>query len=75
MKKVILAILLGITLAGCNRTIVDTTWAYRYADITGIGTVEVSSWTDYDNSDMIQIKSSDGTVYLTHSANVILRTK
>ena len=75
MKKVILAILLGVALAGCNRTIVDTTWAYKYADIIGVGTVEVSSWTDYDNSDMIQIKSSDGTVYLTHSANVILRTK
>ncbi len=76
MKKMfVVTALLGLMLSGCNRTIVDTTWAYKYADINGIGTVEVSSWTDYENSDMIQIKSADGTVYLTHSVNVILRTK
>lgn len=76
MKKMLISVsFLSLLLAGCNRTIVDTTWAYKYADINGIGTVEVSSWTDYENSDMIQIKAKDGTVYLTHSANVILRTK
>ena len=64
-----------LSLVGCNRTLVDTTWAYKYADIKDVGTVEVSSWTDYENSDMIQIKAVDGTVYLTHSVNVILRTK
>ncbi|MBP3804154.1 MAG: hypothetical protein J6I76_09690 [Oribacterium sp.] len=74
-KNMILSALLGLMITGCNRTIVDTTWAYKYADINGIGTVEVSSWTDYENSDMIQIKAKDGTVYLTHSVNVILRTK
>lgn len=76
MKKVmILTALFALLITGCNRTIVDTTWAYKYADINGIGTVEVSSWTDYENSDMIQIKAKDGTVYLTHSVNVILRTQ
>ncbi len=67
--------LVGSILAGCNRTIIDTTWAYKYADINGIGTVVVSSWTDFENSDMVQIKAADGTVYLTHSVNVIMRTK
>ena len=75
MKKIILATMLVAMLTGCNRTLVDTTWAYKYADINGIGTVDVSSWTDFENSDMIQVKACDGTVYLTHSANVILRTK
>lgn len=75
MKKYCVIILLCILLAGCNRTLVDTTWAYKYADIQGVGTVEITSWIDYENSDMIQVKASDGTVYLTHSANVILRTK
>jgi hypothetical protein len=76
MKKLLVfVVLLSLFLAGCNRTLVDTTWAYKYADINGVGTVEVSSWTDYENSDMIQIKASDGTVYLTHSVNVVLRTK
>ena len=75
IKKMFIVIILGAVLTGCNRTIVDTTWAYKYADIQGVGTVEVSSWIDYENSDMIQIKATDGTVYLTHSVNVILRTK
>ncbi|SFG79021.1 hypothetical protein [Oribacterium sp. WCC10] len=76
MKKLLVFVaLLSLLLPGCNRTLVDTTWAYKYADINGVGTVEVSSWTDYENSDMIQIKASDGTVYLTHSVNVVLRTK
>ena len=75
MKKLIIFAALLATLTGCNRTIVDTTWAYKYADIQGIGTVEITSWTDYENSDMIQVKAKDGTVYLTHSVNVVLRTK
>ncbi len=62
-------------LSGCNRTLVDTTWAYKYADIQGVGTVEIMSWIDYENSDIVQIQSKDGTVYLTHYANVVLRTK
>ncbi len=76
MKKIlILTAILGLVLSGCNRTIIDTTWAYKYADINGVGTVEVSSWIDFENSDMIQIKAADRTVYLTHSVNVILRTE
>ncbi len=75
MKKIFLICATCLSLAGCNRTLVDTTWAYKYADIQGIGTVEIASWTDYENSDMIQVSAKDGTVYLTHSANVILRTK
>lgn len=75
MKKIFLICVTCLSLIGCNRTLVDTTWVYKYADIQGIGTVEITSWTDYENSDMIQVKTIDGTVYLTHSANVILRTK
>lgn len=73
MKKAIVGVMLtGLLLTGCNKQIIDT---FRYADIEGIGTVEVSSWNDYDASDMIQITTKDGTTYLTHSNNVILRTK
>lgn len=75
MKKFGIIILLCMLLAGCNRTLVDTTWAYKYADIQGVGTVQVASWRDYENSDMIQISATDGNTYLTHSSNVILRTK
>ena len=76
MKKAFLGILLtGLILTGCNRQIIDTTWTFRYADIDGIGTVEISSWKDYDQSDMIQITAKDGTTYCTHSNRVVLRTK
>ena len=75
MKKIFLICVTCLALAGCNLQIIDTTWEYKYADIQGVGTVEVDSWTDYENSDMIQVKSKDGTVYLTHSVNVVLRTK
>ncbi len=73
--KITILILAALILAGCNRQLIDTTWAYKYADIQGVGTVEISSWVDYENSDMIQVKAKDGTVYLTHSVNVVLRSK
>ena len=79
MKKLIammLACVMIVTLfAGCNMAIIDTTWSFERAiiflpngeKIEG----KVSSWTDYDASDMIQV-SIDGTTYLTHSSNVVL---
>ena len=62
-------------MTGCNMQVVDLNYEFKYADIEGIGTVEVSTWKDYENSDMVQITSTDGVVYLTHSSNVILRSK
>lgn len=77
MKKAFLGIIFSaVLITGCgNFQIIDTTWTFKYADIDGVGTIEVESWTDYEQSDMIQVKAKDGTVYLTHSSNVILRTK
>ena len=82
MKKFIcILLIMAITcalcfaLAGCNRQIIDTTWSFERAivflpdgeKIEG----KVSSWGDYDDSDMIQVKV-DGKMYLTHSSNVVL---
>ena len=76
MKKIALVVILSaLTLTGCNQQIIDTTWTYRYADIEGVGTVEISSWRDYNESDSIQITAKDGTTYYTHLSNVILRSK
>ena len=76
MKRFIVTLALTIAvLTGCNRQIVDTTWVYEYAMIIlpdGIIEGEISSWRDYDVSDMVQVKFKDGTTYLTHSTNVIL---
>ncbi len=70
-----LAIAILLTLAGCNMGLVDTKLKFDRAVISmPDGTVvsgEVDTWWDYENSDMVQVKI-DGTVYLTHSCNVVL---
>jgi len=81
MKKVIavlltLVVVLGVmVLAGCNKQMVDLTYSYEYA-IIGLPNGEVvegkvSSWTDFEDGDQIQVKI-DGKTYLVHSANVVL---
>jgi len=81
MKKLI-ALLLAVILvmgvmllAGCNKQMVDLTYSYEYA-IIGLPNGEViegrvSSWTDFEDGDQIQVKI-DGKTYLVHSSNVVL---
>ena len=84
MKKIIALLLAVIVvlsvclLAGCNKQMVDLTYSYEYA-IIGLPngeTVEgkVSSWTDYEDGDQLQVKI-DGKTYLVHSSNVVLISK
>lgn len=81
MKKVIafllaVILLMGVLLlAGCNKQMVDLTYSYEYA-IIGLPngeTVEgkVSSWTDFEDGDQIQVKI-EGKTYLVHSSNIVL---
>jgi hypothetical protein len=81
MKKAIaiaLTLVLALSilvLAGCNKQMVDLTYSYEYA-IIGLpnGQVvegRVSSWTDFEDGDQIQVKI-DGKTYLVHSSNVVL---
>ena len=81
MKKIIavllaLVLILGaMVLSGCNKQMVDLTYSYEYA-IIGLPngkTVEgkVSSWTDFEDGDQIQVKI-DGKTYLVHSSNIVL---
>ncbi len=79
MKKLIAVIcliaLLCPMLCACNMTIIDTTYRFTEAIIMwpeGKEHIKIKSWRDYENSDMIQFTLEDGTVYLTHSSNVIL---
>ena len=81
MKKIVcsfLVLILGFTLVGCgyNKTIVDVNYRFNYAYIAmPDGTCvdgDVKSWKDWDDSDMIQVTFSDGTIYYTHSSNVVL---
>ena len=84
MKKVT-AVLLAVLVAavtmiavGCNKQMVDLTYSYEYA-IIGLPngeTVEgkVSSWTDFEDGDQIQVKIN-GKTYLVHSSNIVLISK
>ena len=81
MKKVIalllciIAVWSVLVLSGCNKQMVDLTYSYEYA-IIGLpnGQVvegKVSSWTDFEDGDQIQVKI-DGKTYLVHSSNIVL---
>ena len=81
MKKLtalVLALILVILMAGCNKQMVDLTYSYEYA-IIGLPNGEVvegkvSSWTDFEDGDQIQVRI-DGKTYLVHSSNVVLISK
>ena len=74
----IIALLSACLLSGCNKQMVDLTYSYEYA-IIGLPNGEVvegkvSSWTDYEDGDQLQVKI-DGKTYLVHSSNVVLISK
>ncbi len=81
MKKILYmalaaaALVCAFLLGGCNKQMVDLTYSYEYA-IIGLPNGEcvegkVSSWTDFEDGDQIQVKI-DGKTYLVHSSNVVL---
>ena len=81
MKKVLALMLVVIVvlstalLSGCNKQMLDLTYSYEYA-IIGLPNGEVvegkvSSWTDYEDGDQLQVKIN-GKTYLVHSSNVVL---
>lgn len=71
----ILAVMvIAMLLSGCNKQMIDLNYNFNYAIInTFNGTVEgkVSSWTDFEDGDQLQV-TIDGVTYLTHASNVIL---
>lgn len=61
--------------AGFNQQVVDTNYRFDYAILfraDGEQRIPIKSWLDWEDSDMIQFTATDGTVYYTHSSNVIL---
>jgi len=69
-------LLIGVLiLAGCNKQLVDLTYSYEYAIIAlpngEIVEGKVTSWTDFEDGDQLQIKIN-GKTYLVHSSNVVL---
>lgn len=78
MKKFVilsLVVLMVASLTACNKQILDTTWSYEKAIISlpngEVVEGKVSSWTDFEDGDQIQVKI-DGKQYLVHSSNIVL---
>ena len=82
MKKkiaIILALVLvlasALFLTACNKQMVDLTYSYERAILSlPNGEViegKVSSWTDFEDGDQIQVRI-DGKTYLVHSSNIVL---
>ena len=78
MKKIIaftLALLCLLALTGCNKQMVDLTYSYERAILClpngEIVEGRVSSWTDFEDGDQIQVRI-EGKTYLVHSSNIVL---
>lgn len=65
----------SMLMVGCNKQLVDMTYSYDRAIISlpngEVVDGKVSSWTDFDDGDQIQVKIN-GKSYLVHSSNVVL---
>ena len=72
---ILMAVIMIVVLAGCNKTIVDLTYKFDRAIIKlPNGEViegKISTWTDYEDGDQIQVKIN-GKTYLVHSSNIVL---
>lgn len=79
MKKLfalILTIILVVTLSACgNMQLIDTTYSFERAIVSlpngEIIEGKVTSWTDFEDGDQIQVKIN-GKTYLVHSSNIVL---
>jgi hypothetical protein len=78
MKKstvLVSMLILVLILTGCNKQMVDLTYSYERAILSlPNGEViegKVSSWTDFEDGDQIQVRI-DGKTYLVHSSNIVL---
>lgn len=78
MKKlaiIVSSIILTVSLAACNKQVVDLTYSYERAIISlpngEIVEGKVQSWTDFEDGDQIQVKI-DGVTYLLHASQVVL---
>lgn len=75
MLALVLLISAALVLTACNKQMVDLTYSYERAVLSlPNGEViegKVSSWTDFEDGDQIQVRI-DGKTYLVHSSNIVL---
>ena len=83
IKKIallLITIAMALSLCACgNKTLLDTTYTFDEAIIRlpdgSIVSGEVTTWTDYEDGDSLQITLKDGNTYLVHASNAVLISK
>jgi ABC-type glycerol-3-phosphate transport system substrate-binding protein len=70
------AVVLALSLTGCNYKLVDTTYTFTYAYVElpngEVVEGEVSAWRDYDG-DQLQV-TINGVTYLSNSTRIVMTT-
>lgn len=81
-KITLLLITIAMTLSLCacgNKILLDTTYTFDEAIIRlpdgSVISGEVTTWTDYEDGDSLQITLKDGNTYLVHASNAVLICK
>lgn len=77
MRKILLVMVFVVTLLwGCNKQVVDFTYAYEYAIVKlpngKIVEGKLQSWNDYEGEQLQLV--IDGQTYLVNSMNVVMMT-
>ena len=71
----VLATVMVVSMVGWNKQLWDTTYTFDRAIISMPNSEvidgKVTSWTDFEDGDQIQVKI-DGKTYLVHSTNIVL---
>ena len=83
IKKIallLITIAMALSLCACgNKTLLDTTYTFDEAIIRlpdgSVISGEVTTWTDYEDGDSLQITLKVGNTYLVHASNAVLISK
>ena len=72
---IMLFFIITVLLSGCNKQVIDISYKFTYAYIELPNGEcikgKVETWTDYDNSDQIQLVI-DGITYFTDTTRVVM---
>ena len=76
MKKILLfvvTILSVVTLSACNAQVFDFNYEFEKVHLVSEHKcIEIKSWKNFDDSDMVQLTLKDDTVVLGHSNEIVL---
>ena len=76
----LITIVMTLSLCACgNKTLLDTTYTFDEAIIRlpdgSVISGEVTTWTDYEDGDSLQITLKNGNTYMVHASNAVLICK